>query len=123
MDEYKILIVNDELFLLLGYQSILESEFWVETAENGLQALQKICEHPINYFDAVILDINMPIMDGYEACNLIYDYLNQIERRLPIENLGIKEKWMLRTSKTLKYSLTSDLSPDTIEMIAKHPFD
>ncbi len=55
---------------------MLESKFIVHTAENGLQALQKIRVNPIDYFDAVILDINMPIMDGYEACTLIYDYLN-----------------------------------------------
>ena len=51
-------------------------KFKVQTAENGLQALQKIIAHPIDYYDAIILDINMPIMDGYEACTLIYDYLN-----------------------------------------------
>jgi two-component system sensor histidine kinase/response regulator len=70
------LLVNDELFLLQGYKGVLESKFIVHTAENGLQALQKIHVNPIDYFDAIILDINMPIMDGYEACTLIYDFLN-----------------------------------------------
>jgi len=46
----------------------------VTTAENGLQAVQIVCSQPSNYFDAIILDINMPIMDGYEACEIIDKY-------------------------------------------------
>lgn len=29
-----------------------------------------------DFFEAIILDINMPIMDGYESCKLISNYLN-----------------------------------------------
>jgi CheY-like chemotaxis protein len=49
----------------------------MHTAENGLQALQIVSSHDVQFFDAVILDINMPIMDGYEACNLISKYLDE----------------------------------------------
>lgn len=41
------------------------------TAENGLQAVQLVSSNEADYFDAIILDINMPIMDGFEACLLI----------------------------------------------------
>jgi CheY-like chemotaxis protein len=41
------------------------------TAENGLQAVQIVSSYPPDYFQAIILDLNMPIMDGYEACVLI----------------------------------------------------
>ena len=67
----RLLIANDEPFLLQGYQSQLENWFEVKTAENGLQALQIVSSQEANYFDVIILDINMPIMDGFEACNLI----------------------------------------------------
>jgi len=30
-----------------------------------------------NYYDAIILDINMPIMDGIQACKKINAYLNE----------------------------------------------
>jgi CheY-like chemotaxis protein len=36
-----------------------------------------VAAQPNNYYDAVILDINMPIMDGFEACQLIFNYLNE----------------------------------------------
>ena len=35
-DKPRVLLVNDEPFLLCGYQSLLEKYFEVETAENGL---------------------------------------------------------------------------------------
>jgi len=65
MPGYKILVVNDEEFLLFAFKLQLETEFDVATAENGLKALQVINDKPINYFDAILLDLNMPIMDGF----------------------------------------------------------
>ncbi len=56
-------------------------EFNTKTALNGKIALdifkQSIVEYQneendsINFYDAIILDLNMPIMGGYEACKLI----------------------------------------------------
>jgi CheY-like chemotaxis protein/HPt (histidine-containing phosphotransfer) domain-containing protein len=39
----------------------------VETAEDGLTAVKKVTDAPIGYFDAILMDIQMPVMDGYEA--------------------------------------------------------
>lgn len=49
--------------------------FEVETADNGYVALQKVKqkEDP-NYFDLIILDINMPISNGFDACSKICTY-------------------------------------------------
>jgi YesN/AraC family two-component response regulator len=70
--EHRVLIANDELFLLHGYLAILESYFEVVIcAENGMQALQIAASNPVDYFGVIILDINMPIMDGLESCLLI----------------------------------------------------
>jgi CheY-like chemotaxis protein len=58
--------------LLHGYQAMLENYFEVIVcAENGMQALQIAASNPVDYFDVIILDINMPIMDGLESCQLI----------------------------------------------------
>lgn len=34
--------------------------------------------HPINYFSVIILDINMPAMDGREACKLILEHFLRV---------------------------------------------
>ncbi|MBQ2640946.1 MAG: amino acid permease [Lachnospiraceae bacterium] len=59
--------INRQLVCMLlenmGYQ--------VDVAENGREALEKIESCPAGTFDAVLMDIQMPVMDGYEAAEKI----------------------------------------------------
>lgn len=93
------------------------------TAENGLEALNEVKSRPINFFDAIILDVNMPIMDGLEASNLIYNHLNNQDTVLVIQQTATYCHWKLRESKTLIFSLSSDNSSAAIASIKAHPFD
>ncbi len=61
----KILVVDDEeLNRILLSTNLQESGYTVETAEDGQQALQMLHAQP---FDAVLLDLIMPRMDGYQV--------------------------------------------------------
>jgi CheY-like chemotaxis protein len=64
---------------------------------------------PPNFFAAVLLDINMPIMDGFEACRLIYNYLNPPDGNQFTQQK--KKSWKNRRSRTLLFALTADVSP------------
>ena len=57
--------------------------FEVFEATDGLKALNLVVSKPVNFFAAVILDLNMPVMNGYDACDLIHSYL------YPEENANI----------------------------------
>lgn len=81
------------------------------TAENGLQALQFVSSNPPGYFDAIILDINMPIMDGFEACLMIDQDLR-----------GRWSKLVSPCEKPLIYALTADELQGTHDLIGKYPF-
>ena len=119
-----ILIANDDPFLLWGYKEQLNHFFQVNIAENGLQAVQIVHSHPSNYFDAIILDINMPIMNGYEACNLIYKYITRTKDDL---NLNINKIDSFKGSSYQKvpliYALTSDCSEEANSAVSEHPFN
>jgi phosphoserine phosphatase RsbU/P len=63
-----ILIVDDEPINVLLLESLLKSKYNTTTAENGLEAYNKIMETPP---DIVLLDILMPYMDGFETLEKI----------------------------------------------------
>lgn len=67
----RILIVEDEKHLADGLQFNLEVDgFEVETAEDGAQAL-KILSGNENTFDAIVLDVMMPNVDGFTVAKTL----------------------------------------------------
>lgn len=71
--KYKILLVDDDKSLLkMMYSYFIIKEYQVITAENGVEALGKVSENP----DLILLDINMPKLDGIEVCRRIRDKIS-----------------------------------------------
>ena len=69
LDGMKVLLVEDNDINRLYAKSILNQ--WncaVDIAENGLVALEKI---KYNFYDVVLMDVQMPVMDGYETTRAI----------------------------------------------------
>ncbi len=62
----KILIVDDHPTNVLVLRKILEKEWDVQSAPDGLTALQVANEKPVP--DIILLDVKMPDIDGYEVC-------------------------------------------------------
>lgn len=61
----KILVVDDEIDICNMLKEYLSMEdYLVYTATSGIEALKKMSEEP----DLILLDVNMPQMDGYELC-------------------------------------------------------
>lgn len=69
---YKILVVDDDKKMLKMIKDFLELEkYCVYTAENADVAMQKMNVGP----DLILLDINMPKMNGLEFCKRIRNYV------------------------------------------------
>lgn len=69
----KILVVDDEAGIRSLLKEFLEMEnYLVYTAKSGMEAMQGLKYHP----DLIILDVNMPDMDGYTVCEKIRDYVD-----------------------------------------------
>jgi CheY-like chemotaxis protein len=71
----KILVVNDNFTILRVITEFLADFFVVFSADSGVEALSIVLERPQYYFDVIMLDINMPIMDGFELCEKISNYI------------------------------------------------
>lgn len=67
-----ILIVDDEKDMNAMLKRYFElNGYFVQTAQNGLQAIEKAGKQP----DIILLDINMPDLDGIEVCRRIRDFV------------------------------------------------
>jgi DNA-binding response OmpR family regulator len=66
----KILLVDDDSALRqsLAEQLQLHEEFQIDVTENGAKALEKVRG---DYYDAILLDVGLPDMDGRELCRLM----------------------------------------------------
>lgn len=71
MVKQKLLIVDDETGIVDMIKSYFESEYDILTAYSGQEALEKVSARP----DLILLDINMPGMDGLTVCQQIREYV------------------------------------------------
>jgi len=64
---------------------LLENKgFKVETADNGLRALEMYSKSEKGYYDAILMDIRMPLMDGLTAASNIRHLSNADAKSIPI---------------------------------------
>ncbi len=59
--------VNAEIMVMVLSMREIEAD----TAENGQIAVEKYLAHPAGYYDAILMDMRMPVMDGLEATRAI----------------------------------------------------
>ncbi len=68
----RILLVEDnEMNQMIAEAILTEAGFAVEIASDGSEAVERMNEKPAGYYDVILMDIQMPKMNGYEAAKLI----------------------------------------------------
>ena len=64
----RVLIVEDnELNREITSELLKDEGFLIEEATNGVEAIDKVIHSKSGYFDLILMDVQMPVMDGYKA--------------------------------------------------------
>ncbi len=85
----RILVAEDNSLNMEIIQFFLEDlGCIVVPVANGKQALEQFRTSPEGYFDLILMDVMMPVMDGLEAANAIRCLPRSDSRRVPIVALS-----------------------------------
>lgn len=83
--EFRILVVEDiEINRMLAETILENSGYLVESVCDGCDAVEAVRSHPAWYYDLILMDIQMPVMNGYEATRAIRAIDREDTKRLPI---------------------------------------
>ncbi|MBR2802832.1 MAG: response regulator [Erysipelotrichaceae bacterium] len=72
--------INAEIMIMI----LSSREIVTELAENGKIAVDMFASHPEGYYDAVLMDMRMPVMDGLEATRTIRAMDRKDAKKIPI---------------------------------------
>ncbi|MFN0160833.1 MAG: response regulator [Burkholderiales bacterium] len=77
-----LLVEDDEINRFVATSVLIELGYWVETAENGTEAVRLAAERR---YDAILMDCDLPEIDGFEATRRIrYDETTRGRAPVPI---------------------------------------
>lgn len=126
-----ILIIDDDpLYLLLVKKTIMKYEFakTISAFSNGLEAfdsLKQLINEPASLPDIILLDINMPIMDGWEFLDQFLPFLQKTTKKISIyivtSSIAEDDRKKAATYPTIKdYLLKPIDQPILIRVIEEH---
>lgn len=123
MDQPKILVVEDDLFLRELYTDILGAEgYKVEGAQDGEEALQKI---KVGGYDLILLDIIMPKMDGLTVMKQMQNTTPQNPNKCVVFLTNLDKDEEIKTALQLGngYLIKSQITPGSLVLEVKAYLD
>lgn len=114
----RILVVEDGITMRMFYRDVLEGAgFEVEEAANGLEGVERAMA---GSFDLLVVDINMPKMDGYQVIRTVRE--DEALWRVPVITISTEEKELdaLKAYEAgANFYLTKPVRPKDLEEMAR----
>lgn len=83
--DVRILLVEDnELNREIATELLKSVGFILDEAENGSQAVQMVNDSPAGYYKVILMDVMMPVMNGYESTKKIRSLEDKAKANVPI---------------------------------------
>ena len=79
-----LLAEDNELNREIAVELLKMSGVEIDCAENGREALDCFLDSPMGYYDLILMDIQMPVMNGYEAVKLLRASDHPESKKIPI---------------------------------------
>ena len=79
-----LLVEDNELNSEIAVELLNEYGFLVDTAENGAEAVEKVKNSKPGNYDLILMDIQMPVMNGYDATLAIRKMKDTKKASIPI---------------------------------------
>lgn len=79
-----LLAEDNDLNAEIATEILTEVGFIIDLAENGRMAVEMIEKAPSDYYSAILMDVQMPELNGYEATRVIRNLSNPEKANIPI---------------------------------------
>ena len=101
LDGIRILLTEDnELNMEIAHELLTGAGAEVDTVKDGSFAVEKMRTAPAGQYDVILMDVQMPIMDGYTATGAIRKLKNNPNANIPIiamtANAFNEDKWLAK---------------------------